>query len=93
MPCELALIDQSSLRQRLRELHTAHQPSLTLLPLELLNSLPQIPAHELRALIDPVQSARHDVLLCRVDRPAKGSIHSGLAAARAGGRYAASIIS
>src|SRR5712692_10246557 len=45
---------------------------LTRLPLELLNGLPQIPAHELRAPIDPVQGARHDVLLCRVDRPGEG---------------------
>jgi hypothetical protein len=41
-------------------------------PLELLNGLPQIPAHELRVPIDPVQGARHDVLLCRVDRPGEG---------------------
>src|SRR5688572_4623669 len=37
--------------------------------LELLNGLSQIPAHELRVPIDPLQGARHDVLLCRVDRP------------------------
>src|SRR5271157_702253 len=37
-----------------------------------LNGLPQIPAHELRVPIDPVQGARHDVLLCRVDRPGEG---------------------
>src|SRR5262249_23261257 len=41
-------------------------------PAELLNGLPQIPAHELRVPIDSVQGARHDVLLCRVDRPRKG---------------------
>src|SRR5277367_2058445 len=69
---ELVLIDQSQLRQRLRELHTSHQQSLTRLPLELLNGLPQIPAHEVRVPIDPVQGARHDVLLCRVDRPGEG---------------------
>ena len=40
--------------------------------LELLNGLPQIPAHDLRVPIDPVQGARHDVLLCRVDRPGEG---------------------
>jgi len=39
---------------------------------ELLNGLLQIPAHELRVPIDPVQGARHDVLLCRVDRPGEG---------------------
>src|SRR2546426_1088180 len=69
---ELVLIDQSQLRQRQRELHASHQQSLTRLPLELLNGLPQIPAHELRVPIDPVQCARHDVLLCRVDRPGEG---------------------
>src|SRR2546429_4506316 len=42
------------------------------LPLELLNGLPQIPAHELRVPIHPVQGARNDVLFCRVDRPGKG---------------------
>jgi len=31
-----------------------------------------IPAHELRVPIDPVQGARHDLLLCRVDRPGEG---------------------
>src|SRR5258707_1352020 len=65
---ELVLIDQSQLRQRQRELHASHEQSLTRLPLQLLNGLPQIPAHELRVPIDPVQGARHDVLLCRVDR-------------------------
>src|SRR5439155_21506933 len=45
---------------------------LTGLPFELLNGLPQIPAHELRVPIDPVQGARHDVLPCRVDRPGEG---------------------
>src|SRR6267378_3665575 len=69
---ELVLIDQSELRQRQRELHASHEQSLTRFPLELLNGLPQIPAHELRVPIDPVQGARHDVLLCRVDRPGEG---------------------
>src|SRR5437763_13864989 len=50
-----------------RELHASYEQSRTRLPLELLNGLPQIPAHELRVPIDPVQGARHDVLLCRVD--------------------------
>src|SRR5438034_8106697 len=36
------------------------------------NGLPQIPAQELRVPIDPVQRARHDVLLRRVDRPGEG---------------------
>src|SRR5216684_2879421 len=69
---ELVLIDQSQLRQRQRELHASHEQSLTRLPLQLLNGLPQIPTHELRVPIDPVQGARHDVLLCRVDRPGEG---------------------
>src|SRR6202043_4232524 len=63
---------QSQLRQRQRELHASHEKSLTRLPLELLNGLLWIPAHELRVPIDPVQGARHDVLLCRVDRPGEG---------------------
>jgi len=69
---ELVLIDQSQLRQRQGELHASGEQSLTRLPLELLNGIPQIPTHELRVPIDPVQSARHDVLLCRVDRPGEG---------------------
>src|SRR2546427_8673898 len=31
-----------------------------------------MPEDELRGPIDPVQGARHDVLLCRVDRPCEG---------------------
>src|SRR5687768_15549932 len=69
---ELVLIDQSQLRQRLRELHASREQSLARLPLELLNGLLQISAHELRVPIDPIQGARHDVLLCRVDRSAEG---------------------
>src|SRR6266850_5610073 len=69
---ELVLIDQSQPRQRQRELYACHEQSLTRLSLELLNGLPQIPAHELRVPIDPVQGARHDILLCRVDRPGEG---------------------
>src|SRR5437773_5820813 len=69
---ELVLIDQPHLRQRLRELHASHEQSFTRLLLELLNGLPQIPAHELRVPIDPVQGAGHDVLPCRVDRPGEG---------------------
>src|SRR5512143_92899 len=72
MHYKLVLIDQSQLRQRKRELHASHEQSLTRLPLELLDGLPQIPAHELRVPIDPVQGARHDVLLCRGDRPGEG---------------------
>src|SRR5437867_7386350 len=72
MHYELVLVDQSQLRQRLRELHASHEQSLTRLPLELLNGLPQIAAQEFRVPIDPVQGSRHDVLLCRVDRPREG---------------------
>ena len=52
--------------------YASHEQSLTRLPLELLNGRPEIPVHELRVPIDPVQGARHDVLLCRVDRPGEG---------------------
>src|SRR5438552_17552483 len=69
---ELVLIDQSQLRQRQWELHTYHEQSLARLPLELLNGLAQIPAHEFGVPIDLLQGARHDVLLCRVDRPGEG---------------------
>src|ERR1700730_8275344 len=72
MDNELVLIDQSQLCQRQRQLHASHEQSLTRLSLELLNGLLQIPAHELRVPIDPVQGARHDVFLCRVDRPREG---------------------
>src|SRR4029077_18136239 len=56
----------------MRELQASQEQSFTRLPLELLNGLPQIPAHELRVPIDPAQGARYDVLLCRVDRPGEG---------------------
>ena len=70
---ELVLIDQSQLRQRQLELHASHEQSLARLPLQLLNGLSQlIPAHDLRVPIDPVQGTRHDILLCRVDRPGEG---------------------
>ncbi len=69
---ELVLIDQSELGLRQRELHASHEQSLTRLPLQLPDGLPQIPAHELRVPIDPVQGTRHDVLLCRADRPGEG---------------------
>src|SRR5262245_37810960 len=69
---ELVLIDQSQFSQRLRELHASDEKSLTRLLLELLNGLSQIAAHELGVPIDPVQRARHDVLLGRVDRTCEG---------------------
>jgi len=76
----------SPIRQCQRKLHACHEQAFTRLPLELLNGLPQVPAHELRVPIDPVQGARHDVLLCRVDRPREvpsnqASLPSALAAA------------
>ena len=57
----LVLIDQSQLRQRQRELHASHEQPLTRLPLELLNGLAQIPAHELRVPIDPVQCSQPSI--------------------------------
>ncbi len=70
---ELVLVDQSQLRQRQRELHAPHEQALARLPLQLLNGLSQIiAAHEFCVPIDPVQGARHDVLLRRVDRPGEG---------------------
>src|ERR1043166_2371130 len=74
---ELVLIDQSQFRQRQRELHASHEQSLTRFLLEMLNGLPQIPAHELRVPIHSVQRARHNILLGRVDRSGKG-LHPGL---------------
>src|SRR5438093_13748871 len=69
---ELLLIDQSQLCQRQRELHASHEQSLARLPLELLNGLRQIPAHELSVPVDALKGARHYVLLCCVDRPGEG---------------------
>src|ERR1043166_675230 len=69
---ELVLIDQSQLRQRERKLHASDQEPVTWLPLELLNGLRQIPAHELRVPINPVEGARDDVLFRRIDRPGEG---------------------
>ena len=93
MHYELVFIDQSQLRQRKRELHASHEQSLTRLPLELLNGLPQIPAHELRVPIDPVQVLDTTYFFAASIVRAKGSIQSGLAPGRRGGRHAASIIS
>ena len=76
MDDELVLIDQSQLRQRQRELHASHEKSLARLLLELPDGLPQVAAHELRVPVDPLQGARHDVLLCRVDRAGEG-FHPG----------------
>src|SRR5213596_3506956 len=48
------------------------EQSLARLPLELLNGLRQIPAHELSVPVDALKGARHNVLLCCVDRPGEG---------------------
>src|SRR5438132_11194161 len=58
--------------QRQRERHASQEQPLTRLLLELLNGLPQIPAHEFRVPIDPVHGARDDVLLRRVDLAGEG---------------------
>ena len=90
---ELVLIDQSQLRQRKRELHASHEQSLTRLPLEVLNGLPQIPAQELRvpSTLSKVLDTTYFFAASIVR--AKGSIQSGLSPIRVGGRHAASIIS
>jgi hypothetical protein len=74
---KLVLIDQSQLRQRQRELHASYEQTLAWLLLKLLNGLPKVPAHKLRVPIDPLQGARHNVLLGRVDRPGEGFHPSG----------------
>src|SRR5207249_3093612 len=60
---KLVLIDQSQIRQGQRELLASHEQPFARLPLELLSGFPQVPPHELSVPIDPVQVARHDVLL------------------------------
>ncbi len=73
--------------------HAPREQSLTRLLLELLDGRPQIPAHELRVPIDPVEGARHDVYLAASIVRAKGSVQSGIATVRVASRHAASIIS
>src|SRR2546421_9644926 len=90
---ELVLIDQSQFRQHQRELHASHEQSLTRFPLKLLNSLPEIPAHELRVPIDRSRVLDTTYFFAASIVRAKGSIQSGLAPVCAGGRNAASIIS
>src|SRR5262245_35856304 len=90
---ELVLIDQAQLRQRQRELCACDEQSLTRLVLELPNGFSQIPAHELRIPIDPVQGARYDVLFAASIVRAKGSVQSGITTVRVASRHAASIIS
>ena len=62
----------ASVNEGKRALERPILQSPTRLQLELLDGLPQIPADDLSVPIDPVQGARHDVLLCRVDRPGEG---------------------
>src|SRR6185437_14101157 len=69
---DLVLIDQSQLRQREWKRHASCEQRLARLLLELLNRLLQISAHELCVPINTVEGGRHDVLLCRVDRPGEG---------------------
>lgn len=66
---EPVLVDRLQPRQRQRKPHAAHEQSFPRLPLELPDALFRIPAHELRVPVGPLQGARHDVLLRRVDRP------------------------
>ena len=58
---------RSQLRQRQRELHASQEQSLTRFLLELPNGLPQIPAHELRVPIGPVEVL--DRVTMQVDDP------------------------
>ena len=91
---ELVLIDQSQTRQRQREGHASHEQATARLPLELLRGVLQVPP-ELRVPIDPIQSARHDVLLrpviVRAKAISESSIQSG-PLPDAGSRHASTII-
>ena len=69
---ELVLVDQSELRQGQREREPAHEQSVPRFCLELLHSCLQIPAHELRIPVDPLQGARYDVLPLRIDGAREG---------------------
>ena len=70
---ELVLVDQSLFRQRQRERHTSHQQSPARLLLQVPNGLLKVVAgYEFRVPIDPVQRARHDVLLGPIDRVGEG---------------------
>jgi hypothetical protein len=90
---EFVFIDQSKFRQRHRELHACCEQSLARLPLELLNGLPQVPAHELCVPVDRSRVLDTTYFLAASIVRAKGSIQSGLAPDRTGDRHAASIIS
>ncbi len=82
---ELVLTDQSQLGQRQCEFHSSHEQPLARLLLELLNSLAQISAYELRVPIDLLQGARKTYFAAASIVRAKGSIQSGLASVVAGG--------
>jgi 3-mercaptopropionate dioxygenase len=73
---ELVLIDQSQLRQRQRDLYASYEQSLARLPLELLNGLAQIPAHELRAHLPGPEILTPDQRLGRPDRVAGHLLHT-----------------
>jgi hypothetical protein len=89
---ELALIDQSELRERQRELDASCEECLARFPLELVNDLAQIPAHG-----SAFQSTRSSVLdtpyfLAALIVRVKGPIQAGLAPAGTGARNALSIL-
>jgi len=69
---ELVLVDQREIRQGQRERDASDGEASARLPLELLDGFLQVTGHELGVPIDPIQGARHDVLLGAVDRPGEG---------------------
>lgn len=71
---ELEFVDQPQLGQRQRKRHASQQQSLTRLLFESMNCLSQIPSDKLRISINPLERARHNVHLLRVDVRANGSI-------------------
>src|SRR5438132_14250724 len=75
------------------ELHTSHEQSLARLPLELLNDLAQIPAHEFRVPIDCSRVLDTTYFFAALIVWAKGSIQSGLAPVGSRGRHGESTIS
>src|SRR5690242_2377179 len=90
---QFVLVDQSQPRQCLRELHASREQSLARLLLELLNSLAQIPKHEIRVPIDRSSVLDTTYFFAASIVRAKGSIQSGLAPLPGNDRHAASIIS
>lgn len=65
---ELVLVDQPHLRQGRREGDAADEDALARLLLEPLGRLAQVAPQQLGVPVDPLQGARHDVLLGRADR-------------------------